>query len=79
MGEAVGSSNSPRLPTGAGIIRFGNFEADSRSGEVRRGGIRVKLSCQPLDVLVALLEKPAAKDNSGSSKRTPAAERASRS
>lgn len=42
----------------SGVIRFGNFEVDTRSGELRRGGIRVKLSGQPFDVLVALLEKP---------------------
>ena len=40
------------------IIRFGNFEADLQAGELRRGGLKVKLSGQPFEVLVTLLEKP---------------------
>ncbi len=40
------------------ILRFGNFEADLPSGELRRGGLKVKLSGQPFEVLVTLLEKP---------------------
>jgi DNA-binding winged helix-turn-helix (wHTH) protein len=40
------------------ILRFGNFEADLQAGELRRGGLRVKLSGQPFEVLVTLLEKP---------------------
>ncbi len=39
-------------------IRFGVFELDTRSGEVRKAGIRIRLQDQPLKVLVALLEKP---------------------
>jgi Tol biopolymer transport system component/DNA-binding winged helix-turn-helix (wHTH) protein len=40
------------------ILRFGNFEADLQAGELRRGGLKVKLSGQPFEVLVTLLEKP---------------------
>ena len=40
------------------ILRFGNFEADLQVGELRRGGLKVKLSGQPFEVLVTLLEKP---------------------
>ena len=58
MKEAVGSSKSPPVPAAMGIIRFGNFEVDRRTGELRRGGIRIKLGGQPFDVLVSLLEKP---------------------
>lgn len=58
MKEAVGSSKSPQPPVMAGIIRFGTFEVDRRAGELRRGGIKLKLSGQPFDVLVALVEKP---------------------
>jgi len=39
------------------FIRFGLFEVE-RSGEVRKGGVRLKLSGQPLQVLAILLEKP---------------------
>ena len=39
-------------------IRFGAFEADLRSGELRRNGGRVKLQEQPFQILVMLLERP---------------------
>ncbi len=40
------------------IVRFGVFEVDLRAGELRRGGLKVKLQEQPLQVLTALLEHP---------------------
>jgi Tol biopolymer transport system component/DNA-binding winged helix-turn-helix (wHTH) protein len=55
MKEAAGASQAAPA---AGVIRFGSFEVDARSGELRRGGVKVKLSGQPFEVLVALLEKP---------------------
>src|SRR5215469_15068166 len=58
MKEAVGASKSSLTPPLQGIIRVGNFEVDVRAGELRRAGVKVKLSGQPFDVLVALLEKP---------------------
>ena len=41
-----------------GVTRFGVFELDSCSGELRKGGVRIKLQQQPLQVLSALLERP---------------------
>ncbi len=41
-----------------GILRFGAFEADLGTGELRRGGSRVRLQEQPFQVLRALLERP---------------------
>src|ERR1700712_2078179 len=38
--------------------RFGIFEADSITGELRRNGWRVKLHAQPFQVLFLLLERP---------------------
>src|SRR3981189_1329206 len=40
------------------IIRFGNFELNLHTGELRRQGEKVKLQEQPLQVLAALLERP---------------------
>src|SRR6266436_10416833 len=40
------------------LIRFDRFELDLRAGELRNGGIRIRLQEQPLQVLQALLEKP---------------------
>ena len=42
----------------SGTVRFGAFEADLRSGELRKDGIKVKLEGQPFQVLAALLERP---------------------
>ncbi len=38
--------------------RFGVFEADSATGELRRKGMRVRLHAQPFQVLAMLLERP---------------------
>ena len=38
--------------------RFGVFELDKRSGELRKFGTRIRLQDQPLKVLMALLEQP---------------------
>ncbi|MGA8274489.1 MAG: winged helix-turn-helix domain-containing protein [Candidatus Sulfotelmatobacter sp.] len=40
--------------------RFGVFELDKRSGELRKFGTRIRLQDQPLKVLMALLEQPGA-------------------
>jgi cholera toxin transcriptional activator len=40
------------------LYRFGAFEADARTGELRRQGLRVKLHSQPLQLLLLLLERP---------------------
>ena len=40
-------------------FRFGLFEADADSGELRKSGIRIRLQAQPFRVLVCLLERPA--------------------
>src|SRR5882724_9073833 len=38
------------------IVRFGTFEVDVRSGELRKQGVRVKLQEQPFHVLTVLLQ-----------------------
>ena len=46
------------MPSGPQIVyRFGVFEADVRAGELRKAGRRVRLQEQPLQVLLALLER----------------------
>jgi DNA-binding winged helix-turn-helix (wHTH) protein len=47
--EAV---HSPRL------VRFGAFEVDLPAGELRKGGLKLKISGQPFQVLAILLERP---------------------
>jgi cholera toxin transcriptional activator len=38
--------------------RFGVFEADASSGELRRQGIKIKLNAQPFQLLLMLLDRP---------------------
>src|SRR5882757_5516444 len=40
------------------ILRFGVFEVDLRSGELRKQGVRIKLQEQPFHVLTVLLQRP---------------------
>jgi cholera toxin transcriptional activator len=40
--------------------RFGVFEADAETGELRRQGVRVRLNAQPFQVLLMLLSRPGA-------------------
>jgi len=50
----MGDSTEPRP---AGHYRFGVYEADAATGELRRQGMRVKLNAQPFQVLLMLLER----------------------
>jgi DNA-binding winged helix-turn-helix (wHTH) protein len=46
-------------PTTTGrMFRFGPFELNEATGELRKEGIRIKLHSQPFQVLVMLLERP---------------------
>jgi DNA-binding winged helix-turn-helix (wHTH) protein len=40
------------------IVRFGTFELELQTGELRHAGQKVKLQEQPFQVLAALLEYP---------------------
>jgi Tol biopolymer transport system component/DNA-binding winged helix-turn-helix (wHTH) protein len=40
------------------VSRFGAFEFDSRTGELRKHGIRIKLQDQPRQILMMLVERP---------------------
>jgi TolB-like protein/DNA-binding winged helix-turn-helix (wHTH) protein/Tfp pilus assembly protein PilF len=42
----------------SGRVRFGVFEVDLRSGELRKQGIKIKLHDQPFQILAMLLEYP---------------------
>lgn len=42
----------------SGIVRFGAYEIDRRDGKLSKHGFRIKLSGQPLEVLLLLLARP---------------------
>ncbi len=46
------------MPITSTLVRFGIFEVDLRSGELRKGGMKIRLADQPLQILVLLLEHP---------------------
>ncbi len=45
-------------PGPAQRYRFGTFEADVSTRELRKQGVRIKLNAQPFQVLIMLLERP---------------------
>ena len=49
----LGGSVSPRNP-----VRFGPYLLDRQTGELRKHSLRIRLSGQPLEVLLFLLERP---------------------
>jgi DNA-binding winged helix-turn-helix (wHTH) protein/Tol biopolymer transport system component len=51
-------NGEPHVNNGSRTVRFGAFEADLHSGEVRKSGNRVKIQDQPFKVLQILLEHP---------------------
>lgn len=51
--SAIAASPSPPH-----VVRFGVFEVDLSAGEVRKAGLRQKLTGQPFQLLQALLERP---------------------
>src|SRR6201998_4685811 len=40
------------------IVRFGTYEVSLQSGEMRKGGVRIKVQQQPMKLLEILLERP---------------------
>jgi Tol biopolymer transport system component/DNA-binding winged helix-turn-helix (wHTH) protein len=40
------------------VFRFGTFEVNARSGELRKQGVRIRIQEQPLRVLAVLLQQP---------------------
>src|SRR5438128_8101071 len=50
--SANGTRNARR------ILRFGVFEFDARTGELRKHGVKLRVQGKPLQVLQALVERP---------------------
>jgi DNA-binding response OmpR family regulator len=46
------------VPQRSRLVRFGTFEVDLRAGELRKSGVKLKLTGQPFQVLTILLERP---------------------
>jgi TolB-like protein/DNA-binding winged helix-turn-helix (wHTH) protein len=44
-------------PSSSSLVRFGDFELDLRTGELRRDGVSLNLPAQPAKVLVVLVER----------------------
>ncbi len=49
---------SDPLPDAPRLVRFGVYELDVHSGELRKSGARLSLQQQPLQLLSVLLERP---------------------
>ncbi len=57
-GAMASASVKRYLPGQLRLLRFGDFEADLRFGELRKAGVRLKFGGQPFQVLSILLEQP---------------------
>lgn len=53
MGACLATSSSAR-----GVARFGNFELDLGTGELRRDGLTLRLQPQPAKILTLLVSRP---------------------
>ena len=42
----------------SGVLRFGTFEVDLASRELRKHGVRISLEGKPFEILITLLENP---------------------
>lgn len=51
-------ASNPASNLSPGTIRFGPFELDVRSGELCKGGTKIRLPDQPFQILVVLLQRP---------------------
>lgn len=49
--------SSPTRSAAAQVVRFGVYEADPRSGELRKNGVKLRLQEQPFQILMVLLER----------------------
>ncbi len=54
----LSQNEEPASYNGFHTVRFGEFEADLRAGEIRKSGSRIRLQEQPFKVLQVLLENP---------------------
>jgi TolB-like protein/DNA-binding winged helix-turn-helix (wHTH) protein/Tfp pilus assembly protein PilF len=55
MSEGRQMAEAPSTPR---LLRFGVFELDQQTGELRKSGLKLGLQDQPLQVLTMLLERP---------------------
>ncbi len=51
------ASSMPAPQNSRRVLRFGVFEVDLQAGELRKGGMKLRLQGQPFQVLVLLLER----------------------
>src|SRR5580704_8543573 len=52
------SASMPEFPPSVRSVRFGVFEVDLRSAELRKRGTRLRLQGQPYSLLITLLKQP---------------------
>jgi TolB-like protein/DNA-binding winged helix-turn-helix (wHTH) protein/Tfp pilus assembly protein PilF len=57
-GKEAGLPMVEAPPSAPRIVRFGVFEVDLHTGELRKQGLKVKLHGQPVQILALLLERP---------------------
>jgi DNA-binding response OmpR family regulator len=61
----IHETKSVANPGISSLLRFGLFELDLRTGELRKRGVKIKLQDQPFQILVMLLELPCKRTGCG--------------
>jgi DNA-binding winged helix-turn-helix (wHTH) protein len=57
MGDSTVPDNAMAVArTSKEYVSFGAFQVDLRAGELRKGGVKIKLHRQPFEILRILLE-----------------------
>jgi DNA-binding winged helix-turn-helix (wHTH) protein len=57
-GSRAGETSMNQAASSRSVVRFGPYELDRQSAELRKNGIKIRLQEQPFQILVALLEHP---------------------
>jgi DNA-binding winged helix-turn-helix (wHTH) protein len=57
-GSRAGETSMNQAASSRSVVRFGPYELDRRSAELRKNGIKIRLQEQAFQILVALLEHP---------------------
>ena len=52
------STKNPEEPQISKVVRFETFELNLKTGELRKGGVKIRLQDQSFQILAALLERP---------------------
>ncbi|HUS18789.1 MAG TPA: winged helix-turn-helix domain-containing protein [Terriglobales bacterium] len=57
--SSLGTSHNPQSQGASSLLKFGVFEADLATGELRKNGRKIRIQEQPFQILAILAQRPA--------------------